>query len=93
MKVEFLKARYYKGKLYNIGDIVEMERSSVRTYLNLKVVKISIGKIEIDLTKKTYKELQALCKQYKLPAVGKTEDLIISLTDILDSKKELKNAL
>lgn len=83
MLVEFIKERYYKGVLYKPGDFIEMERSYVRSYLNLKVIRISTSPKKINLDNLTYKELQKLCKKHDLAAVGKREDLIISLTDKL----------
>ena len=38
MKVTFKKARYYKGKLRRIGDIVNMEAKHARAFLRVRAV-------------------------------------------------------
>jgi len=80
--VEFTKERYYKGKLYKIGDVITMDQSDATAYLNKNAVKYHIKTAKkIPLEKKSYKELQDICKNNNLPAVGKKEDLITSLTE------------
>lgn len=80
--VEFIKKRYYKGKLYKMGDIVEMDQIDATAYLNQNAVKYYIKTAtKVPLKKKSYKELQDICKNNNLPAVGKKEDLITSLNE------------
>lgn len=80
--VEFLKERYYKGKLYKIGDVVKMDQSDATVYLNQNAVKYHVKTAtKVPLEKKSYKELQDICKNNNLPAVGKKEDLITSLNE------------
>ena len=80
--VEFIKERYYKGKLYKIGNIVEMDQIDATAYLNQNAVKYHIKTTtKVPLKKKSYKELQEICKNNNLPAVGKREDLITSLNE------------
>ena len=38
IKVKFLKRRLYKGRFYNIGDVVVMEDAEARAYLNFRSV-------------------------------------------------------
>ena len=82
IKVEFLKERYYRNKQYFPGDIVEMCESEIDMYLELKVVKYSFDNNEktIDLENMPYRELQQLCKNKNIRAVGTREELIDSLT-------------
>jgi hypothetical protein len=80
--VEFKKKRYYKGKLYKVGDIVKMDQMDAAAYLNQNAVKYHVKTAKkIPLEKKSYKELQDICKNNCLPAVGKKEELIHSLNE------------
>ncbi|MGD8779114.1 MAG: SAP domain-containing protein [Ignavibacteria bacterium] len=80
--VEFIKERYYKGKLCKIGDVVKMDQSDATVYLNQNAVKYHVKTAKkIPLKKKSYKELQEICKNNNLPAVGKREDLINYLNE------------
>lgn len=57
-----------------------MHQSDATAYLNQNAVKYHVKTAEkIPLEKKSYKELQEICKNNNLPAVGKREDLITSL--------------
>lgn len=77
MQVEFIKKRFYNGKEYDIGDIVEMNPTDYKIYEKYKAVKyhISIQKPK-EIKDLSYKELQGLCKKYDLPAAGAKEKLI-----------------
>lgn len=81
VKVIFKKKRIYNDKLREIGDIVEMFKADVKGYLEFGVVEYYINNKLFDLEKLEYKELQTLAKRYKLPAVGKREDLVKSLKE------------
>lgn len=78
-EVEFLKDRYYHGKLYKKGEVIKMTLADAKIYMNFKAVKFHVAKRKTSLGNQTYKSLQSLAKKYELPAVGKREDLIKAL--------------
>ena len=78
-QVEFLRERYFNGKLYKKGDVVNMSLANAKIYMNFKAVKFHVKERKISLGQQTYKSLQNLAKKYNLPAVGKRDDLIKSL--------------
>ncbi len=83
MKVKFLKRRFYKNRFYEVGEVVKLDDPILlRAFLGHKVIEYEIKeKQEIDYSKLTYKQIRNECKKRNLPAVGKREDMILSLTD------------
>jgi hypothetical protein len=83
MQVIFLKEAYYRNKKYKKNDIIDISEIDVKAYLECKVVKLYVAikkKLQKPLNELSYRELQAKCKNKRIPAVGTKEDLIISLT-------------
>lgn len=86
IRVKFLKKRFYRGKQYNIGDIENILSNDLQAYLDCKVVKVlgadKTKNKNIDYNNFSYKELQKMCKNKNIPAVGKRNELIASLNNI-----------
>ena len=90
MKVEFLKKRFYQGKTYNVGTVIDMPESDAKIYRNYKAVKIYIKKPKPRrLEEYNYKDLQQLCKNNNLPAAGSKDKLIETLKE---HQENLKNS-
>jgi predicted HTH transcriptional regulator len=80
MKVEFIKERFYNGKMYKTGDIIDMPQKDYDIYQRFQAVKFHIPAIkQKTIDDMNFKELQDLCKRNNLSAAGKKEDLIARL--------------
>lgn len=79
MKAIFLKEAMYRGKKYNKNDIVDMSQKEFYAFKEFNVVDYAI-KYNIDSKKKlidmSYRELQKICKDKNLYAVGTKEELV-----------------
>lgn len=89
VRVKFLKTRFYRGKQYNIGDIIFMMSNDLKAYIENNVVKVigtdktkKMQKKIIDYSKLPYKKIQQICRNKKIPAVGKRNELISSLNEL-----------
>jgi hypothetical protein len=83
VKVKFKESRFYNGKQYKEGDIVEMTEGAAKIYINFQAANYYIESTKkLNLQGMPYKLLQNLCKKYGIPAVGKKEELVASLTKI-----------
>jgi hypothetical protein len=82
MKAIFLKESTYKGKKYNKYDIVDMSLKDFNAYKKLYIVdyaiRYNINRKE-DYNNMSYRDLQKICKNKNLYAVGTKEDLIKTL--------------
>lgn len=89
MKVQFLKNGCYRGIYYQKDSTIDMSELDVKSYIDCRVVKIAIPVKEkhqnsIKFENMAYRDLQKLCKEKGIIAVGKKEDLI----ELLNSKVE-----
>jgi hypothetical protein len=83
MNVEFIKKRFYKGKTYKIGDIIDMPQNDYKIYKNFGAVKFHIPIVKAkSIEEMSYKELQALCKKNNISAAGAKDDLIRRLNQL-----------
>lgn len=85
-RVKFLKNRFYRGKEYKTGDIINMLSSDLQAYVDCKVIKVlgpdKSKNIKNDYSKLSYKKLQKICKNKNISAVGTRDKLITSLNDL-----------
>lgn len=82
MKAIFLKESTYRGKKYYKNDIVDMSEKEFKAYKELYIIDYAIKynfNHEKNFDKMAYRELQKLCKDKNLYAVGTKDDLIKTL--------------
>lgn len=80
-KVIFKKQRYYQGILHEVGDIVLMEKKDIKAYIDVFAIDYYFDNLHKKYEDMTYKDLQQLCKNKNIPAVGKKEELINAITN------------
>lgn len=81
-KIEFIKERFYRGKKYNIGDILSMPLNVAKTYINARAAKYYKKPLKkLKPEEMPYKKLQELCKRHNLKAVGSKQELIDQLKE------------
>lgn len=81
MKVKFLKNGCYRGIYYQKDSTIDMSELDVKSYIDCRVVKIAIPVNEkhqnsIKFENMSYRDLQKLCKEKGIIALGKKEELI-----------------
>lgn len=81
INVCFLKDGIYRGIKYKKDETIKMSQLDLKSYIDCKVVKIAIPVKEkhqnsIKFENMAYRDLQKLCKEKGIIAVGKKEELI-----------------
>lgn len=89
IEVIFKKKREYNGVMREIGEVLKMYKADIPGYIEFGVVDYNVKSKPFDLENLNYKQLQNLCKKYKLNAVGKREDLIKRLKEKINKPKTL----
>lgn len=77
MKAIFLKSTSYKGKQYNKNDIIEMSEKDFKAFKEFFLIDYAIKyNSENKANDMSYRNLQKMCKDKNLYAVGTKEELI-----------------